>query len=146
MLLMIALSLMVLAGCKPETDDTEPEGKTVTLTLAKASATSFTITVDGANWTNAYVADLVDFSVLTYNNAGTAMMVHDTQFNQALSGKVVTATLKSAYSGLAGTLKLMSDEELTRAYGSVTTDGGRGTSIGGTTTYVGKPAKGITFP
>ncbi|GHV59016.1 hypothetical protein AGMMS49579_26640 [Spirochaetia bacterium] len=65
---LIAIVAMIgigLAGCDPEE---EPTSGTVTFTLAKASANSFTITVDGADWHTddyVYARGLLDFNSYT---------------------------------------------------------------------------------
>jgi hypothetical protein len=136
-----------LAGCS--TDD--GGGKTVTFTLTKVSATSFSVAVEGANWTpqdteNKFdLLDVLDLTGITVGSLTGDMM----GFDVVVSGdnKTFTATLPSwvASQGMSGTIIFSSD--LGSVAGeSMRTDGGPTPAAGGDTTYVGKPAEGITFP
>ena len=122
--MVLALSFgLVLAGCKTDDDtnggDTPPSGgdKTVTFTLAKVDANTFTITVDGADWkestdgsgallTNSssednksqavhYVLDFSGATVTKYQGLSSISNYDagSNYFTYSISGKVITATL-----------------------------------------------------
>jgi hypothetical protein len=140
-----------LAGCAT---DNNGDSKTIAITLAKLSATSFSITLDNAEWKPsdigpAYVnvfLDVLDFSDCT---VGSSSLDAQNFFEAALSSdkKTVTATL-SNYGAVvgtpSGTIKFISNPDLGQFAGQFT--GELVPEAGGDTTYVGKPAEGITFP
>jgi hypothetical protein len=154
-----ALALgLVFAGCDPGNGGDE----TVTLTLTKLSATSFSVTVDGANWKNN--DGLITGEATSLQLAAVALWVLDDsdftvdgsnqfleyKFNGSLSSdlKTITIVLDPLYGGLSGTLKFSDDlgsvAGQTGNHGA--TDGGLSPDAGGNTIYVGTPSEGISFP
>jgi hypothetical protein len=146
--------------------------KIVTLTLAKLSPTSFSVTLNGANWRNdnglitsatsstqlgAIAGHVLDTSNCTIEMGfgiprdSSLWALYD-EFNWEVSGdlKTITATgfSRAAHSNLSGTLTFV--EELGAAAGQVSpfgvTDGGLPVSALGPTVYIGTPSEGITFP
>jgi hypothetical protein len=158
----LALGL-VFVGCDP--GDGNGKGKTVTFTLTKLSPTSFSVKLAGANWkdndnlvTKEFTSDQL-FVIATYvldvynctmtTGFSTSPLYDYTKFDTVVSAdlKTITATAKPGTT-ISGTLKFLPPESLGAAAGQVmgVTDGGLPTSALGTTTYIGRPSEGITFP
>jgi hypothetical protein len=149
-LLLAALAALVLTfglvvvGCADSNDDDGGDkGKTVTFTLEKVDATSFTITVDGAKWNKdiEYVPGMImgnDFKADSQNAQPGSVFEFD-----KTSDTEIKATLKEGYTTIAGPINFQD----VNASGPNVTDGGYSLQYqGGSTTYVdGTPGCKITF-
>jgi hypothetical protein len=134
---------LVVVGCDDGKgdDDGGDKGKTVTFTMEKVDANSFTVTVAGAKWNDIITAEFITSDDLKADN--TADQVRNVFEVVKTSDTVITATRRDTYLSvsISGTIKVVA------GFGYTSTDGGDIPYFGGTTTYVDvTPNGGITFP
>jgi hypothetical protein len=144
----MAVMTAAIVVCMPACADKDAkDAKNITFTLAKASSKSFTISVDGADW-NWSMLHIGGVSTLSYDGltrvstSNVESFVTKLSFDWTINGKVITATLKSGYSRLNGTLKFDNNGSGRMFCISAWNDTDGGTDAN----YEGKPAQGITFP
>jgi hypothetical protein len=146
----VAVIAIGMAGCPTDADD-DGGGNTITITLTKLSATSFSLTLDKAEWYPTKPADEAEVNLIlavldmgTYST-GSITVPYRTCFDTVLSSdrKTVTATLKNGFEeSLPGrTFKFAAT--MGQTAGQIT--GELIPEAGGDASYVGIPEGGIAF-
>jgi hypothetical protein len=129
-------------------DDGGNDGKTVTLSMDKVSATSFTLTVDNAEWKDSnveYVKDMLICSggSMTRPVGDTIGLGTDAFIGAKTSAKVITYTVKAGFTNVSGTVSLDVDDETFLVALRMNTGGN---STDGKTYSVNSSKKSVTLP